>query len=125
MSATARRHRRAAARWRTEETLEDAAAAPPVSVGVRGSMELFMRGKVMYVLPRVTPEMPDELAEAITRRRQATLEGTCACGGSRDRHTPAAKRGHVVHDTFWHEDDCIAHEDAINDILARCGWERA
>lgn len=98
-----------------------AAAAPPMSIGTFGPMEVFLAGEVLFVLPRSLPGMPPELVEAIDFRRQASLTGQCACGGR--RHTPMTRPGHVSHGVFEHEDDCCASSDAIAEIIDRLAWE--
>ncbi len=117
-----RRHRRAAGRWQTEQALREAAAAPAVLVGSCDLYDIFMKASVMFMLPRVLPGMPAELAEALTRRRTASLEGRCACGG---RQHVTVRQGHVGDNTFLHDEECPAHDRALAEIAARTGWKRA
>ena len=120
MSAAGRKHRKAAGRYRMAEALREADKAVAGVIGVEGDEDLVMKGSVLYIVPRVLPGMADELAEAIARRRRATLDGRCECGGR--RHTGNSRPGHLMGGTFLHEEDCPAHDRAIAALVLRTGW---
>ena len=118
-----RKHRRSIARGRAEEDLRRAAEAPARHVGSFGGYDVVMKGPVMHLLQAPTPDMPAELADALARRRRATLEGVCECGGR--LHLGPLRPGHVGRHAFMHEEDCTASDRAIEEIAERVGWERA
>ena len=118
MSASGK-HRKAAGRYRIAERLRAADKAIALVVGSTGDEDIVLKGEVMYVVPRPMPGMAEELAEAIARRRRATLDGRCECGGR--RHTGASRTGHVM-GTFLHEEDCPAHDRAIAALVRATGW---
>lgn len=122
MSA-ARRHRRSVSRGWAEASLKASAEAQPVVVGSFGPYDVVMKGSAMYVLAKPVPGMPAELAEAIALRRQATLDGRCACGGR--RHLGPVRPAHTGRVNFMHEEDCPASDRAIEEIAHRLGWEVA
>ncbi len=76
-------------------------------------------GRVAFVLPRLRDDYPDELKQALTRRRMATVSGRCECGATRPRLNRAQRRaGHVVPLEMVHEDDC----PAANTNIIEIGW---
>ena len=115
-----RKHRKAAGRYRQVEALREADKAAALVVGSTGNEDIVMKGTVMYVVTRILPGMADELAEAIGRRRRATLDGQCDCGGR--RHTGKAGRTGRAMGTFLHEEGCSAHDRAIAALVLRTGW---
>ena len=119
MSAS-RKHRRAAGRYRMAETLRAADNAPALVIGTTGDDDRVLKGEVMYVVPRPLPGMAPELAQAIGRRRRATLDGRCDCGGR--RHAGGHRTGHVGVTHFLHQEDCPAHDRAIAELAHRTGW---
>lgn len=119
MSASGK-HRKAARRYRLSETLRAADEAVAVVVGTMGDEDIVMKGEVMYLVPRPLPGMAEELAEAIIRRRRATLDGRCDCGGR--RHAGGSRAGHIGLTTFLHEEDCPAHDRAIAGLVKATGW---
>lgn len=75
-------------------------------------------GRVAYVLPVVTEELPPQLREAVVRRRLAALEGRCPCGATmtlpnRAERRRAARDGRQLSTTVEHETDCPASDDRI------------
>ena len=119
MSAAGRKHRKAAGRYRMSEKLREADKAVAVVIGVEGDEDLVLKGSVLYIVPRVLPGMADELAEAIARRRRATLDGQCECGGRRHTGGRVARGGMG---TFLHEESCSAHDRAIKALVESTGW---
>lgn len=121
MSATARRHRRSVGRYKTEETLRRATAEPAVRVGSLGPYDLVKRGDVAFLVARPLPGMAPELAAAIKRRSDATIDGVCACGGR--RHGGRQRPGHRADAYLLHTEDCPAHDRAIDELVERTGWK--
>ncbi|HVA04760.1 MAG TPA: hypothetical protein VMU64_13570 [Acidimicrobiales bacterium] len=68
-------------------------------------------GEVLYVLPSVPADAPDELKDAIALRNAATVAGRCSCGAV------IAEAGDTAQ--LMHEPGCVASDDAIAEILAR------
>jgi len=75
-------------------------------------------GRVAYVLPVASEELPPQLREAVLRRRLAALEGRCPCGATvtlpnRAERRRAARDGRQLSTTVEHEADCPASDDRI------------
>jgi len=121
MSATARRHRRAAGSYRATQALRQAAGKPVVSLGTSGPYEALRQGDVMFMLARPMPGMAPELAAAIRLRRDATITGTCPSCGAR-RHGGPPRPGHPASAFFMHDEDCPAGDRAIDELVERTGW---
>lgn len=75
-------------------------------------------GRVAYVLPVASEELPPQLREAVVRRRLAALEGRCPCGAivslpNRRQRRRAARDGRTLTTTVEHEPDCSATDDRL------------
>ena len=121
MSATSRRHRRAAGNYQATEALRRAAGQPVVSEGAVGPYELLRQGDVAYLVARPIPGMDPELAAAITLRRDATVTGTCPHCGAR-RHGGPPRPGHRADAHYLHAEECPASDRHIDELVERTGW---
>lgn len=114
-----RSHRRAGARWRAERTWAEAAGAPARSLGRLGPHEVMVKGPALVLVAAIPPGAPPELVKALERRREAMLNGRCACGARwhLGQPRPGYSTGAMVH-----EDACPAHDVAIAALADRLGW---
>ncbi|HEY3925009.1 MAG TPA: hypothetical protein VGL75_10655 [Acidothermaceae bacterium] len=106
MNGRAARNRHQGERQRIEAVLDRAARNPALLVKVIGNQEIWRRGDVAFVLPRLADDYPAPLKDAISARRRAALDGVCVCGGRRK----------VVSATsieFDHTTSCDATDDRI------------
>lgn len=88
--------------------------ATPNLVGSIGGQDQYMVGTVLVSVPVLRDDYPDDLKDAIDRRRRAGLTGRCDCGA--ERHV--TRKGGLQID---HEYDCTATDDSLNEITARHG----
>lgn len=83
--------------------------------------------RALYVLPAIPDDAPDQIREALARRRIAAIEGTCPCGADspewtrqqrRARERAKAKQaGRLTRATFEHEADCPAGDQILIPLL--------
>lgn len=111
--------RRAKARSRIEReelraTLTEASASPPRYLRTLRGSEVWVCGRVLFTLPVLCDDYPDDLKAAVDRRRRASLSGACDCGGRWD----VTRRGRVE---MWHETGCDATEQALDALAAGHG----
>src|SRR6266568_4731372 len=72
-------------------------------------------GGTMHVLLPLRDSWPDELKQAVQRRRRAMLFGQCECGAKQSTPRQVAKG--IVHAVFEHESDCEASDDAVRALF--------
>ena len=79
-------------------------------------------GNVAFTVPSLRSNMHPELLRALKARRQANFRGICECGavGSVDYQGGDPEQRH---NTFVHEDGCIADNDSIQEIIGRVGLD--
>ena len=82
---------------------------------------------VLFVLPSIPDDAPDEIREGIARRRVVSVTGQCPCGArlvlpNRAARRAAKRSGCVLHFAVEHEDDCPAVDSTL---LARIREWRA
>lgn len=75
-------------------------------------------GRVGFVLPVLSEDLPPDLREAVIRRRLAVLGDGCPCGAravlpNRDARRRAAQEHRQLAMTVIHEHDCPASDDRI------------
>lgn len=121
MSATARKHRRAAGSYRATAALREAANQPVVSEGYAGPYELLRQGDVAFLVARPLPGMAPELADAIRLRSNATIAGECPSCGAR-RHGGPPRPGHRADAHYLHAEDCPAADHNVDDLIRSTGW---
>lgn len=109
-----RRMRQQMKRRHLAESLNAAASERARYQGDVGPYELWQRGPVMFLVPKVPLGAPDEVAGAISRRRLASITGECECGAGYRLH-----RGRLE---MAHEHDCPASDSAMAEVLERHGW---
>lgn len=89
-------------------------------VGWQGGLEVWAVGRVAFVIPTISEEMPTALKDALAVRRSAMLTGTCACGARLlivgDPH------GHPAAVRMDHEPQCTAHDRHVRDLIKSHGW---
>lgn len=109
-----RRTRRQLKRGRIIEAIKAAAGERARYVGDLDTYEMWLRGPVLHLVPRIPLGAPEELAAAVSRRRMATITGTCDCG--------AAFRLHGSQLDMAHEHECPASDAGMAEVLERHGW---
>jgi SEC-C motif len=77
------------------------------------------QGGTLLLVPAIDDSWPTEIKNAVERRRRATLYGRCDCGGTARR--PPMQPGQTAEQTFQHEDDCPATDEALGALFARYG----
>jgi hypothetical protein len=61
--------------------------------------------RVLYLLPEIPDDAPEELKDALAIRNACATEGVCPdCGARGEIHGPDEQG--VFHAVFRHEDDC-------------------
>jgi hypothetical protein len=112
--------RRAKERNRTErERLRailntSATAEPRYMRTLSNGQEVWVRGRMMLVIPALVDDYPDPIKDAIDRRRRASLTGRCDCGA----HWEITRRGNLG---MEHEPGCDAADDALDDLAEAHG----
>lgn len=110
---------------RAEELIRESDESPIVFVGGMANFDVFRRGQIAFIVPRLDDSMPDEVKRAIQSRRDASLSGVCpVCGARRGRFRVQAD-GEASHGAMRHEADCIVGEGPMRELLARHGWTAA
>ncbi|MGW3650228.1 hypothetical protein [Streptomyces sp. NPDC000878] len=117
MNGRKAKERRRALRVRNEQLLANARQETPRLVSALPDMELWQRGRFTFYLPTCHDDLPDELKQAVTTHRTATLEGACP---SCELTTLVSEAGLVV---TRHEQVCPAHPDRLVELGARLGVE--
>lgn len=75
-------------------------------------LELYYREPIAYVGPRIRDDYSPRLRAALERRRDAVLDGRCACGGGLAGGGPLAPG--IGEASIEHQTTC----DAIDDVVA-------
>ncbi len=88
--------------------------ATPNLVASIGGQDQYMVGPVLVSVPVLRDDYPDDLKDAIERRRRAGLTGRCDCGATRQ----LTRKGRME---MCHEDDCIATDERLEEIATRHG----
>jgi hypothetical protein len=115
VNARRAKERNRAERDRLQAILDAAATAEPRYMRtLSNGCEVWMRGRMMLVLPPLVDDYPDPIKDAVDRRRRASLSGRCDCGATWD----LSRRGHLE---MTHEDGCDAADDALDDLAAAHG----
>lgn len=71
------------------------------------------------ILPDIPDDAPVELKNAIAVRNEASRTGRCpGCGAEMQLDGPLIS-GAVGSATMYHENECVAHDDAIRDLARR------
>jgi hypothetical protein len=102
-----RRHWRALERERVHHLMAEADTQAARLVRYIDGHEVWMRGRVMFVLPATPAGAPTAVRNGLAARRAAALRGVCDCGAKADSHRP----GRVA---FVHEDGRPASDEAIH-----------
>ncbi|HEY5455710.1 MAG TPA: hypothetical protein VIJ96_09590 [Acidothermaceae bacterium] len=114
MNGRESRRRHQGDRQRVEALLKDVSRTPAEFVEAVGAHEVWRRGNVAFVVPRLDDDLPARLKSAVSRRRRATLDGICDCGGR--RHVVSA-----THVEFAHDPACDATDDNLVAISNEVG----
>lgn len=84
----------------------------------------------LFVVPSIPEDAHESVREGIARRRLATVNGECPCGGRRPRLSRAQRRaaqrrtgGDVGSFAVEHEADCPAVAEATEAHIR--GWRRS
>ncbi len=116
-----RHHRRRMAGAKLAATLAEADASTPTYVGpAPGGGEIWRAGPVALVVAGIPFGAPPELAQAMARRRDASLTGRCQCGGRRHL-LRATHTGSIM--AVVHREDCPATDAAVVEAVE--AWRRA
>ena len=83
--------------------------------------DVFERDGAIFVLPKLTEDMPTDLKDALAIRREATISGRCKCGAALSIATAAGGFASAV---MNHEQDCPASDRNIHALLARTKEDR-
>ena len=110
-----RRYRRAATSYKIAAAYADAWTQPAHYMTSDGESEYWKRGDVLFVVPAIPDGAHPEVANAIERRRRATLEGRCDCGAHLIWVGP--KHQGVTQSALIHEDDCPAADTNLQRII--------
>jgi hypothetical protein len=115
VNARRARERNRAERERLRAILDDAATAEPRYMRtLSNGQEVWLRSRMMLVIPALADDYPDPIKDAIDRRRRASLTGRCDCGALWN----ITRRGHL---DMEHEPDCGASDAALDDLAAAHG----
>jgi hypothetical protein len=95
--------------------LDEGLEQPARFVGVTEGGEMWVRGRVAFVVPVIPDGAAPELKDAIERRRRASLTGHCLCG-ERVRFTGG---GRMI---LRHEVGCNASDQGLARLVAQHGW---
>lgn len=115
MNARRARERNRAERERLRSILRDAASAEPRHLRtLANGSEVWMRARMMLVLPPLVDDYPDPIKDAIDRRRRASLTGRCDCGAC----WGITRRGDLA---MGHEAGCDATDSVLDDLAAAHG----
>ncbi len=98
----------ARARRKAKRIIETIRAEPARLVTDFGGSEMWVRGKVGFVIPTIPEDASPALKDAIARRRSALIDGQCSCGARLD-----LTRGVVEH-----ESDCPATDSNLDRLRA-------
>lgn len=79
-------------------------------------------GRVAFVVPVISEDMPPQLKNALAARRLATIEGKCPCGATlhlpnREQRRRAQRSGRQLSATVAHEPACDAADERITALL--------
>lgn len=115
MNGRRAKERNRAERERLRAVLNAAATAEPRYMRtLSNGQEVWMRGRVMLVIPALIDDYPDPIKDAVDRRRRASLSGRCDCGAA----WSLTRRGHL---DMEHEPECPASDEALDDLAAAHG----
>lgn len=113
--SNSRPHRRRLAGAKVASILAEADASTPTYVGpAPGGGEIWRAGPVALVVAGIPFGAPPELAQAMARRRDASLTGRCQCGG-RPHLLRASHTGSIM--AVVHREDCPATDEAVVEAL--------
>jgi hypothetical protein len=111
MSTRRERNRKARA---AAALIAEAQLSEPRVIGCIGEWELVVRGRVLFAVPQIRPEYPEDLKHALRRRRAAQLSGRCACEG----HTqPGSEYGLMM----IHNTGCPASDESVKALYEAAG----
>ncbi len=114
--SNARHHRRGVRRGRLEQLYAEAQRQPAEFVrSLPGGEEVWQRGQVAFVLPAIPLGGSPAVREAVERRRRASLDGVCACGGR--LHLRRMHPGGMSTQVFMHEQECPAADSNLAALL--------
>jgi hypothetical protein len=82
--------------------------------------------RAVHVAPELRDDLPTEIKEGLSRRRQVTTTGICPCGArfqppNRATRRDAAKTGKPIHMDIRHENDCPATNENLSAAAAKHG----
>jgi hypothetical protein len=95
-----------------DSVLAEARTQKPQFIAALGSLEMWRRGNVIFILDAIPDDAPPPVREGIARRRMVTLYGVCPCGATFNTLPAASGR---VRD-YWceHAPDCPAGDDVLS-----------
>jgi hypothetical protein len=114
--SNSRHHRRSVRRGQLEQVYLEAQRESPRFVRtLPGDLEVWQRGEVAFVLPSIPLGASPAIREALERRRRASLNGVCPCGGR--LHLRRMHPGGMSVQLFVHENTCMAADGNLAPLL--------